>query len=255
MSVVRIAQQGSFQWGAQVVATIFGCILIGILIPISIWLIKKGLDARKAKTPEEKVKDDQMLTKLTETYILVKDTRDDVKDIKSDITDIKKTQFDHEKRLTGLEKEHTMYSKAFHCQSQKDKTKEMVYVRVLIVDDQPEAIDYMIDYFHKILPEKNGWNKYIFQVDGVKTYDEGVRKIDGGEYDLGLYDVSLSKTDPRDGFLLARYSLKNGLKKFFVYSADNDLKNIPKEFSERFLVKPSSNEAWAVFENRLKEMV
>ena len=247
---------GELQTTFQIIGSVLGVLVIGICIPIAIWLIKKGLDSKKPKSEEQEKIDNEMLIKVTATHVLVKDTREDVRDIKVDITDIKKTQIDHEKRLTGIEKEHKMYSKKFHCEPKKDKTKEMKYVRVLIVDDQQEVVALLDDFFHKILPDNPYWkNKYIFQVDGANTFDEGTEKIDEGKYQLALIDYKLNDEDFRTGFHLAQYCQKKGLDNFFIYSADENLKKIPKEFVSRFLIKPITDEEWVLFENRLKETI
>lgn len=260
--VREISKNNGFQWSAQVVATIFGCIVIGICIPIIIWLVKKGLDAKKTKSPEEIKKETAMLTRQTETYILVKDTRDDVKDIKSDLKDIKETQKDHEKRLTGMEVEHKMYSKSFHCKTNPDGTKKMKYIRALVVDDDYLVLELMNDFFHTRLPKNDYWKKkYIFQVDKALSYEEGEKALNSNKYDLALFDYRL-KDPVKTGFHLWQYCKNNnilingnGKPNAIIYSGCPDLKDVPREYASYYINKPGTEKEWDEFENKLKEMI
>ena len=248
---IQAAKTSEFQWGFQLIGAALGLIVIGVLIPIAIWLIKKGID--RSQNNKEEI---SIIEKLTETHVLVKDTREDVREMKVDMSDIKKTQKDHEKRLTSIEKEHNLYSKAF-CKpnKEKDSTKEMRYIRALVVDDQKEVIQYMDDFFHEDLMKKSYWKKYIFQIDGVNDFDEGTEKLSSNNYNLALIDYKLNDQDFRNGFHFAQQCQKKGLECFIIYSADDNLKKIPKEYASRFIVKPGTPEGRKAFEKKLKEMI
>lgn len=253
--IKEIAKKNEFQWSSQVISTIFGSIVIGICIPIVIWLIKKGIESGK-KTKEQDYYEKETIKTLTETYVLVKDTRDDVKDIKIDISDIKKTQADHEKRLTGLEKEHKMYSKVL-CFNNKDKIKNNLikkFIRILIVDDMIEVREFMNDYFNIRLQCKEFWNnRYIFKTDIVQSYENAIKKIDTKNYELAIFDYKIDKNNFKNGFDLAKYYKEKQNDSFIIYSANQKLENVPKEFAENFVIKPCYNEDWEKFENKLKE--
>lgn len=237
----------------QQLGGVLGVFIAGIVIAFLTMWVKSW----KSQGKEEHT----IIEKLTQVHTITTDIKSDISEIKADVILIKKTQTDHEKRLTGIETEHRLYSKTFCAKNLKpDETKEGKFVRVLVVDDLQENCDNMYDFFHDILPKKNGWSKYIFQVDTANTYDEGIEKLKRyNDYGLGLIDYRLSRDENKSGFALIKYCTEEGFlnngENVITYSADNTLLEIPTELAKKFLLKPVTREDWNVFENRLKEII
>jgi len=171
---------------------------------------------------------------------------DAIQKLSSKVVDIGEALKGHENRIAYIE-------------TRSDIQSDQDLVRILVVDDQEDACKFIYDYFHTVLPLKPEWKKYVFQVDCVHDYDSAIEKLEKhNDYNLGIFDYCLSKVDPRTGFLLGAHCKKNIKDRkfnFIIYSASDQLENIPKDMAEHFLVKPTTKTEWLAFENKLKTMI
>ncbi len=229
---------------------VLGVFVSGIILA----LVGMWVKSWKAKSKEDLT----IIEKLTDAHAVAVETRDAVKDLKVDINNIKDKLGNLDTRLTGLETEHKMYSN--FCFKKSDKMKEIKYVRVLIVDDVQENCDNMNDYFHDRLPKISGWSQYVFHIDAVNTYKDAVDKLErNNNYSLGIFDYRLSDNKKENGFNLLKICknqgyLKNG-NSLIVYSADDDLVDIPKGFANNFVLKPEHGKSWNIFEEKIKAII